>query len=98
MAGDDIKRIPINELRQEEGARELTTSPSTEPCLDFIKAVIQNDDPFAGTGRDPPVAAGQTMCLASGVGLEMGFTDFDDLGFEKDKRTLAPWDFGKAIY
>jgi len=28
---DDIKRIPINELRQEDGAHELATSRDMEP-------------------------------------------------------------------
>jgi hypothetical protein len=32
---DDIERIPINRLRQEEGAHELATSPDMVPYLDF---------------------------------------------------------------
>ena len=41
---DDIERIPINELRQEDGAHELATSPDMEPYLDFAMAVMQDAD------------------------------------------------------
>jgi hypothetical protein len=45
MADDNIKRIPTNQLRQEDGAHELATSPDMKPYLNFAKAVIQNHDP-----------------------------------------------------
>jgi hypothetical protein len=44
---DNIKRIPTNELRQEEGAHELATSPDMEPYLDFVMALMQDADPTA---------------------------------------------------
>jgi hypothetical protein len=48
MADDNpIKRIPINELRQEDSAHELATSPDMEPYLDFAMAVMQDADPTA---------------------------------------------------
>ena len=31
MSDDDIKRIPIKDLRREEGASELASSPDMEP-------------------------------------------------------------------
>jgi hypothetical protein len=42
---DKIKHVPIKDLHQEEGARELATSPDMEPYLDFIKALMQGHDP-----------------------------------------------------
>ena len=36
MADDDIKRIPIRDIRQEEGAHELVSSPDMKPYLEFI--------------------------------------------------------------
>jgi len=44
MSDDEIKRIPIKELRQEEGASELASSPDMEPhamqfCM-FLKALV----------------------------------------------------------
>jgi hypothetical protein len=41
---DEIHQIPINQLRQEEGAHELATSPDMEPYLDFAMAVMQDAD------------------------------------------------------
>ena len=45
MADDPIQRVPINQLRQEDGAHELATSADMEPYLDFIKAMMQDRDP-----------------------------------------------------
>jgi len=42
---DEIERIPIQDIRQEEGAHELASSPDMKPYLDFIKAVIRGHDP-----------------------------------------------------
>jgi len=42
---DPIKRIPISELCQEPGAHELASSPDMGPYLEFIKAVMQGNDP-----------------------------------------------------
>ena len=44
---DNIKRIPIKDLRQEDGAHELATSPDMPPYLQLAKAVMQNADPTA---------------------------------------------------
>lgn len=42
---DPIKRIPIKDLHQEDGAHELASSPDMKPYLEFIKAVMQDHDP-----------------------------------------------------
>jgi len=42
---ENIKRIPIKDIHQEDGAHELASSPDMKPYLDFIKAVIQDHDP-----------------------------------------------------
>jgi len=42
---DSTKRIPINKLRQEEGAHELASSPDMKPYLNFAMAVMQNHNP-----------------------------------------------------
>ena len=94
---DNIKRIPINELRQEEGAHEMATSPDMEPYLEFIKAVIQDHDPAPELEaiRLLPLERRYVWRVASA--LKWGFADFDDLGVEADKRTLAPEDFAKVM-
>jgi hypothetical protein len=94
---DEIHRIPINQLRQEDGAHELATSPDMEPYLDFIKAVIQNHDPSPELEaiRQLPLEKRYVRRVASA--LKWGFADFDDLGVEADKRTLTPEDFAKVM-
>jgi hypothetical protein len=94
---DNIKRIPINELRQEEGAHELATSPDMEPYLDFAMAVMQDADPTADLEaiRLLPLERRYVWRVASA--LKWGFADFDDLGVEADKRTLTPEDFAKVM-
>ena len=43
MANDNpIEGIPTKDLRQEDGAHELATSPDMKPYLEFIKAVMQS--------------------------------------------------------
>ena len=45
MADDNIKRIPTNQLRQEDGAQELAESADMEPYLNFAVSVMQDADP-----------------------------------------------------
>ena len=94
---DDIKRIPINELRQEEGAHELASSPDMEPYLRFAMAVMQNADPTAELEgiRQLPLEKRYVWRVASA--LKWAFADCDDLGVEADKRTLTPEDFSKVM-
>jgi len=87
MADDNpIKRIPINELRQEDSAHELATSPDMEPYLDFAMAVMQDADPTAELEaiRHLPLEKRYVWRVASA--LKWAFADFDDLGVEADKR------------
>jgi hypothetical protein len=97
MADDDIKRIPIKDIRQEEGAHELASSPDIKPYLDFIKAVMQNHDPSPELEaiRQLPLEKRYVWRIASA--LKLGLADCDDLSVEADKRTLTPGDFAKVM-
>ncbi len=63
MDDKNIKSIPINELRQEDGASDLASSPDMEPYLNYIAAVMQ---------RTLETAARKTVRLASGIGAQVG--------------------------
>jgi hypothetical protein len=98
MAEDDpTKRIPIKDIRQEEGARELASSPDMKPHLEFIKAVMQSHDPSPELQaiRQLPLEKRYVWRLASA--LKWGFADFDDLSVEADRRTLTPEDLAKVM-
>jgi hypothetical protein len=98
MAEDnDIKRVPTNQLHQEEGAHELATSPDMEPYLDFIKAVMQDHDPSPQLEaiRKLPLEKRYIWRVASA--LKWGFADCDDLSAEADRRTLTQADMSKVM-
>ena len=97
MPDDNIKRIPIKELRQEEGAQELGSSPEMEPYLRFAMAVMQHHDPAPELEaiRQVPLEKRYTWRVASA--LKWGFADFDSLNVSADKKTLTPEEFAKVM-
>lgn len=97
MADDKpIKRIPINEIRQEDGARELAESADMEPYLRLIVAEMRNADPTAEleTLRQLPLEDRYVWRIASA--LKWGFADFDSVNVDLDRQTLTPEDLAKV--
>ena len=97
MADDNIKRIPIKDIRQEEGAHELATSPDMKPYLEFIKAVIQDHDPAPELEaiRQLPLEKRYIWRVASA--LKWGLADCESMSVEADRQTLTPEDFAKVV-
>jgi hypothetical protein len=97
MADDDIERIPINQLRQEDGAHELATSPDMKPYLEFIKAVVQDHDPSPELEaiRRLPLEKRYVWRVASA--LKWGLADCESFSVEADRQTLTPDDFAKVM-
>jgi hypothetical protein len=97
MADDNIERISTNQLRQEDGAHELATSPDMKPYLEFIKAVILENDPSAEleTIRQLPLEKRYIWRVASA--LKWGLADCESLSVQADKQTLTPEDFVKVM-
>ena len=91
-----IKRVPINELHQEEGAHELATSPDMKPYLNFAAALMQGHDPEPELEaiRQLPLEERYVWRVASA--LRWAFADLDDLSVSADKETLTPEDFAKV--
>jgi hypothetical protein len=94
---DPIKRIPISELHQEEGARELAESADMEPYLNFAMTLMQGNDPTPELEaiRQLPLEKRYVWRIASA--LKWGFADFDNLGVDADRQTLSPEDFAKVM-
>jgi hypothetical protein len=97
MADDDIERIPTKDIRQEEGARELATSPDMKLYLEFIKAVMQDYDPSPELDAIRRLPLERRYIWRIGSALKWGLADCDDLSVEADKRTLTPEDFAKIM-
>jgi len=97
MPDDNIKRIPINALRQEEGAHELATSKDMEPYIDFAKAVMTNADTTAELDaiRQLPLERRYVWRVASA--LKWAFADFDDLSVDADRMTLTEEDAKRLV-
>ena len=96
MADENINRIPTKDIRQEEGAHELASSPDMKPYLEFIKAVIQEHDPSTELEviRRLPLEKRYVWRVASA--LKWGLADCESLSVEADKHTLTPNDFAKV--
>ena len=97
MADDNIKRIPTKDIRQEEGARELATSPDMKLYLEFINAVMQDYDPSPELDAIRRLPLERRYIWRIGSALKWGLADCDDLSVEADKRTLTPEDFAKIM-
>lgn len=98
MPDDDrIKRIPISELRQEEGAHELATSEDMEPYFRFAKAVMTNADTTSELEaiRQLPLERRYVWRIASA--LKWAFADFDDLSVNADRLTLTTEDATRLV-
>ena len=94
---DSTKRIPINKLRQEEGAHELASSPDMKPYLNFAMAVMQNHNPSPELEaiRQLPLEKRYTWRLASA--LKWGLAHFDSVNVDADKKTLTQENFAKVM-
>ncbi|MGA3074941.1 MAG: hypothetical protein ABSG56_14725 [Bryobacteraceae bacterium] len=78
MPDDDspIKYVPISQLHQEPGARELTESPEMEPYLNFAAALMQGNDPEPELDALRHLPLEERLRLAGGFGLGLGVRRF----------------------
>ena len=97
MGDKRAKKVPIKDLRQEEGASELASSPDMEPYLDFIIASMQGADvqPHLDALSTLPLEKRYVWRVASA--MKWGFADFDSEPVAADRDTLNPEDFAKVV-
>ncbi len=97
MDDNDIKRIPINELRQEDGASDLASSPDMEPYLEYLMAAMQGADvaPHLEELSKLPLEKRYVWRVASA--FKWGLADFDEVTVAADRDTLTPEDFAKVM-
>jgi hypothetical protein len=71
--------MPIKDLRQEEGAGELSSSPDMEPYLEYLVALMQGADvqPHLEALSKLPLERRYVWRVASA--LKWGFADFDSV-------------------
>jgi hypothetical protein len=97
MNDDDIKRIPIKDLRQEEGASELTSSPDMKPYLDYLIAQMQGTDVQRHLDALSKLPLEKRYVWRVASALKWGFADFDNVTVAADRDTMNPEDFAKVV-
>ena len=97
MNDETPKEMQIKDLRQEDGASELASSPDMEPYLEYIMAAMQGADvqPQLEALSKLPLEKRYVWRVASA--LKWGFADFDDVTVAADRDTLNPEDFAKVV-
>ena len=97
MSEEDIKRIPIKELRQEDGASELASSPDMEPYVEYIMASMQGADvqPHLEALSKLPLEKRYVWRVASAI--KWGFADFDSEPVAVDRDTMNAEDLAKVV-
>jgi hypothetical protein len=94
---EPTKRIPINQLRQEDGAHELATSPDMEPYLRLIMAEMQGADPTPHLEALAALPLEKRYVWRVASALKWAFADCETDSVKADKETLSPEDFGKVL-
>ena len=89
---DEIRQVPVGELKSEEGAHDLATSPNMEPYLRLAMAEVQGADlgPELEAIRRLPLEERYVWRVASA--LKWAFADFDSQNVAADKGTLSAED------
>jgi hypothetical protein len=89
---NEPKNIPIRELRAEDGAEELLSSPAMEAYMQLALAEVQGHDlqPALKEIAALPLEQRYTWRVASA--LKWDFADFDSINVAADKATLSTED------
>ena len=93
MADDKPKRLPLSEIRTENGAHELATSPDMRPYFDLIVASLRHQDTGGQLLRiaQLPLERRYTWRVLSA--LKLAFADLDTMNVDADVRTLREEDY-----
>jgi len=94
---DEVKRVPIKNLKTEEGADELVDSPDMEPYVRLAMAAMQGSDVAASLVEIAQLPLEKRYVWRVVSALKWAFADFDDLGVVADRDTLTPEDKAKVL-
>jgi hypothetical protein len=94
---DEIRQVPVRDLKTEEGAHDLATAPNMEPYLRLAMAEVQGADLGAALEaiRRLPLEERYVWRVASA--LKWAFADFDSQNVAADKETLSAEDRAKVM-
>lgn len=97
MSDETPKPIPIKDLRQEEGAHDLATSPAMQPYLRYIKAGLQDQDTTAHIEEIAKLPLDKRYVWRVASALKWAFADLESVSVDVDRQTLSEEDLRKVI-
>lgn len=97
MADDKYKLVELKDLKVEDGAHELASSPDMQPYIRLIEAQMLGGDPAPALEaiRQLPLEKRYIWRVASA--LKWAFADCEDWNVAADKKTLKPEDLAKVM-
>jgi hypothetical protein len=94
---DNIERVPIRDLRQEEGAHELASSPDMEPYLNLIMAEMQGGDPTPHLEALAALPLEKRYVWRVVSALKWAFADLETESVNADLETLSSEDLARVM-
>ena len=91
------KKVPIKNLKSEEGAEDMVRSENMQPYLRLAEALLKNQglkEAVSAIG-DLPLEERYLWRVLSA--LKWGFADFDSVNVVIDRKTLKPEDRMKVV-
>jgi hypothetical protein len=92
MDPDEIKYVPIKDLKVEEGAEDLMNSPLMQPYLKAAGVILQNKDASSVIAEIAALPLEERYVWRVVSALKWAFADFDNLNVAIDRQTLSPED------
>jgi hypothetical protein len=96
MNDENPESIPIKNLRSEDGAHELATSPDMQPYLRLIKAGMQNHDITPNMEEIAALPLEKRYVWRVASALKWAFADLEDVSVNVDRQTLSAEDLRKV--
>ena len=97
MNDETPKEMQIKDLRQEDGASELASSPDMEPYLEYIMAAMKGADVQSHLDALSRLPLEKRYVWRVASALKWGFADFDSEAIIADRHTLNPEDSAKVV-
>jgi hypothetical protein len=94
---DQIKRIPIKDLKIDPTAEDLIDSPSMEPYVRLALAVMGHKDAAPAVEEIAALPLEQRYTWRVASALKWAFADFENLNVVADRRTLSQEDLDTLV-
>jgi hypothetical protein len=97
MEEGKIKRIPISDLKREDGVDELLDSPEMEPYMNLAVATLSGRDVGAALEAIAQLPLEDRYIWRVASALKWGFADYESENVKADKATLSAEDLAKVL-